>query len=156
MTVVFDERDVRVHATGRVITMVWHGAPTERVVLELEKVLHPFHEAHADGAALVIVPRVASPDDRARSALQDLTKRIGRSVVGAAVLLELAGLRGKVLRGVVNGVVGAMTLPFPVTLVESPRAAADHAIGLLRARRLPPPISRDVEHKVLELQKPLA
>ena len=34
-----------------------------------------------------------------------MTKRIGRSVVGAAVLLELAGLRGKVLRGVVNGVI---------------------------------------------------
>jgi hypothetical protein len=156
MTVVFDERDVRVHAVDRVIAMVWHGAPTERVVLDLEKMLRPFHETHADGAALVIVPRVAAPDERARNALQDMTKRIGRSVVGAAVLLELAGLRGKVLRGVVNGVIGAMALPFPVTLVESPRAAADHVVSLLRTKRLPAPASRDVEQKIVELQKRLA
>jgi len=156
MTVVFDERDVRVHATGSVLIMVWHAAPTERVVLDLEKVLQGYHEAHAEGAALVVVPRIAAPDERARNALQAMTKRIGRSVVGAAVLLELAGLRGKVLRGVVNGVIGAMALPFPVTLVESPRAAADHALGLLRAKGLPPPIVRDVEQKIVELQKPRA
>lgn len=156
MTVIFDDRDVRVHATGRVITMVWHAAPTERVVVALEKVLAPFHQEHADGAGLIVVPRVAAPDERARNALQEMTKRIGRSVVGAAVLLELAGLRGKVLRGVVNGVIGAMALPFPVTLVESPRAAGDHVIGLLRAKRLPVPGSHEVEQQVLELQKPLA
>jgi hypothetical protein len=134
--------------------MVWHGAPTERVVLALENVLRPFHEAHADGASLIVVPRVAAPDERARNALQDMTKRIGRSVVGAAVLLELAGLRGRVLRGVVNGVIGAMALPFPVTLVDSPKSAAAHVIGLLRARRSPVPAAGDVEAKILELQKP--
>lgn len=156
MTVVFDEPDVRVHAVDRVIAMVWHAAPTERVVIELEKVLQPYHDAHADGAALVVVPRVAAPDERARNALQDMTRRIGRSVVGAAVLLELGGLRGKVFRGVVNGVIGAMALPFPVTLVESPIVAADHAIGLLRAKRLPVPSARDVEQTVRSLQKPKA
>lgn len=154
MTVVFDEPDVRVHAVDRVIAMVWHGAPTERVVVELEKVLQVFHQSHADGAALIVVPRVAAPDERARNALQEMTKRIGRSVVGAAVLLEVAGLRGKVLRGVVNGVIGAMALPFPVTLVESPRVAADHVVSLLRAKRLAVPPVRDVEQKLVELQKP--
>ncbi len=154
MIVVFDERDVRVHAIGHVIAMVWHGTPTEEVVRELERVLHTFHDAHTAGAGLVVVPRVAAPDERARNALQEMTKRIGRSVVGAAVLLEVAGLRGKVLRGLVNGVVGAMALPFPVTLVASRKAAADHVIGLLRAKRLPVPTADEVEAKLAELQTP--
>jgi hypothetical protein len=154
MSVVFDERDVRVHAVGDVVAMVWHAAPTERVVLELEKALRVFHDAHAGGAALIVVPRVAAPDERARNALQEMTKRIGSSVVGAAVLLELDGLRGKVLRGVVNGVIGAMKLPFPVTLVESARTATDHALRLLRAKGRSGPTAREVEDTLVELQKP--
>lgn len=154
MTVIFDEREVRVHATGRVISMVWHDAPTERVVLELEKVLGPFHDSLADGVGLIVVPRVAAPDERARNALQDMTRRMGRTVVGAAVLLELNGLRGRVLRGVVNGVIGAMGLPFPVTLVESARAATERVSAHLRAKRLPVPPAHEIDEKIAELQKP--
>jgi hypothetical protein len=156
MTVLFDERDVRVHSVERVIAMTWHDTPREVVVKRMEEAIRDYHDAHSDGAALIVVPFPSAPDERARNALHEMTKRSGRSIVGAAVLLALAGLRGKVLRGVVNGVIGAMSLPFPVTLVESRSTAVDHALTLLRKKHLEAPTAQDVEAALELISKPIA
>jgi hypothetical protein len=142
-----DHADVRALSLGRVIVTAWHKKPRAEVIGELEKAVSSFHDAHPDGAVLVIVPTLDSPDEQARNALRDLLLRT-KGLVGAAVVLAVGGLKGKVLRGIASGAVAAMRLPFDVKLVGANDEAARLASSLLRARDLDAPSSTDIEHLI--------
>lgn len=125
-----ENADLRARAIGPVVAMIWHKAPTRPVIEALQAKVSAHHAAHPGGVVLLIGARGGPPDDDARKAFKDLVRTVERSVLGAAVIIPTPGLRGKVVRTAVATAVRALA-PFPIKVVETNAAAAEHAVRLL-------------------------
>jgi len=151
--VLFEHPDVRAMAVDRVIATAWRRAPRVDVIEALEAHVKTFHDEHADGAVLVILPAREAPDEAARRALQAFLERMAPSLLGAAVVLALGGVKGAILRGVAAGVVAAMRLPLPIKLMGSTRDAAAYAVEVL-GRSSRPPLVADIEKMLRDAEAP--
>ncbi len=133
-SILLDTRDVRAIALGNAIVTAWHRAPRVDVIAALASAVAPYHADHPEGAVLLIVPTHDAPDEAARRELQAFLQRLGKSLIAAAVVLPLSGLKGAIVRTAAMGVVAAMRLPFPVKIVDSPVDAATFTVGTLRKK----------------------
>jgi len=129
--VLLDSRDVRAEALGNAIATAWHRAPRTDVIATLAEAVKPFHDAHPEGAVLLIVPTLDAPDEAARRELQAFLQRLGKSLLAAAVVLPITGVKGTIIRTAASGAVAAMRLPFPVRIVSSPSDASAYAADTL-------------------------
>lgn len=125
-----ENADLRARAIGPVVAMIWHKAPTRPVIEALQSKVKAHHDAHPGGVVLLVGARGGAPDDDARRAFKDLVKTVEKSILGAAVVIPIAGLRGKVVRAAVSTAVRAL-VPFPIKVVDSIPAAAQHAVTVL-------------------------
>lgn len=125
-----ENADLRARGIGPVVAMIWHKAPTRPVIEALQSKVKAHHDAHPGGVVLLIGARGGAPDEEARHAFKLLVKSVEKSILGAAVVLPIQGLRGKVVRAAVSTAVRAL-VSFPIKVVDSIPAAAQHAVTLL-------------------------
>lgn len=150
--VLFEGKDLRAHALGRVVLMVWHQAPRRSTIDVFRTKVASHHDRYPDGVVLIVSAHGGAPDEDARTAFKDMVRAVEKSILGVVVLLGIRGLRGAVVRGAVAAAVKALGLPFAVKIQDAPGSVADQADRLLRQRRVDSPGTSAIERVLMALE----